>query len=146
MTEARRFSLIKPTIDTPFHIDFDWWKEHDSNWRVYLHSLLCPTHQELFSNTNNNQMIDWVDPVTAEIQTIDGLQHILITHCAIQPEFTTEYTALVDAVFRLFLANGNTPMSPMDMENKLNKPAQKILQTLSGVQVYKGIRPCITCP
>ncbi len=85
MTEAKRFSLIKPTIDTPFHIDFDWWKEHDSNWRVYLHSLLCPTHQEMFSNTSNNQMIDCVDPINAEIQTIYGLQHILITHFAIQP-------------------------------------------------------------
>jgi hypothetical protein len=39
-------SLLKPSIKTPFHIDFDWWKQNESDWHVFLSSLLCPEHQE----------------------------------------------------------------------------------------------------
>ena len=141
MIEAKHFSLVKPTIDTPFYIDFDWWKQHDNNWRVFLRSCLCPEHQQAFSDLESNVSIDWVDAQTAEVQSVDGLQHILITHCAKQPDFLTEHTTLVDAVFRALLANGNVPMSPVDLAAQTGKPAEMILRTLAGGQVYKGIRP-----
>jgi hypothetical protein len=32
----QRPSLIKPNLNTPFHIDFSWWKENDNNWRIFL--------------------------------------------------------------------------------------------------------------
>ena len=41
MAEFKRIYLIKPGIDTQFHIDFDWWKDNDRNWRVDLRGLLC---------------------------------------------------------------------------------------------------------
>ena len=47
--EVKRTSLVKPTIQTHFHIDFDWWGEKDRDWRVYLQSLLCPEHQAAFA-------------------------------------------------------------------------------------------------
>ncbi len=142
MTELKRFSLVKPTVNTPFHIDFAWWKQHDNNWHVYLHSYLCPEHQEAFAPLHADQDIDWVDPETAEVQMVDGLQHILITHCAQQEDFLTEHTSLVDAVFRTLLANGNTPMTPATLGTQLNRSPDTILRTLSGPTVYKGIRPC----
>ena len=43
---TRRFSLIKPTLQTPFHIDFDWWQKSERDWHVYLRSLLCSEHQD----------------------------------------------------------------------------------------------------
>jgi hypothetical protein len=141
MIEAKHFSLVKPTIQTPFHIDFDWWKQHDNNWRVFLLSCLCLEHQQAFSDLEGNISIDWVDPQTAEVHSVDGLQHILITHCAKQSDFLTQYTTLVDAVFRVLLANGNIPMTPIDLASHTGKTADMILRTLTGGQVYKGIRP-----
>ncbi len=142
MTEPRKFSLVKPTLQTPFHIDFNWWRENDRNWRVELRDLLCPEHQQLLADLPEEALIDWIDAETAEVRQIDGLQHTLITHCAQQPGFLDERTALVDAVFRLLLANGNAPLSAEAMGERLRRPADLILRTLAGPRVYKGIRPC----
>ena len=46
MTDLRRLSLAKPTLQTKFHIDFDWWTQSDQDWRVYLQNLLCLEHQQ----------------------------------------------------------------------------------------------------
>lgn len=141
MAEGKRFSLVKPTVDTPFHIDFAWWKKNERDWHVYLRSLLCAEHQEAFANTEEGETIDWVDPVTAEVKPVEGVQNALMTHCVKQPDFLTSQTALVEAVFRLFLTNGNAPMSSGELGAKLNRPPETILRTLAGARVYKGIRP-----
>jgi hypothetical protein len=139
--QSRRSSLIKPSLQTPFHIDFEWWQKNERDWHVYLRSLLCPEHQEMFAGVQEGEMIDWVDPRTAEVKSVNGIQHTLMSHCARRPEFVTEQTALVEAVFRLFLTNDNLPMTPEDLGARLNRPPQTILRTLSGPRVYKGLRP-----
>ena len=139
--QTKRFSLIKPSLQTPFHIDFDWWQKNERDWHVYLRSLLCAEHQEMFANVQQGEMIDWVDPKTAEVKSVDGIQHTLMSHCARRPEFLTEQTAIVEAVFRLFLTNDNIPMTAEELGVRLNRPPQTILRTLSGPRVYKGLRP-----
>ena len=141
LTPIRRSSLIKPTLQTPFHIDFDWWQKNERDWHVYLRSLLCPEHQEVFADVRQGEMIDWIDPKTAEVKPVDGIQHTLMTHCARRPEFVTEQTAMVEAVFRLFLTNENMPMTAEELGSLLNRPPNTILRTLSGPRVYKGLRP-----
>lgn len=141
MIATAKYSLVKPTIQTPFKIDFDWWKAHDSNWRVYLFSFLCAEHQAVFEKANDQVWVDYIDPETAEVTQVDGLQHSLMTHCALQPDFLSSTTTLVDAVFRVLLSNGNTPVSPAELSERIHKPANTILQTLSGPRVYQGIRP-----
>jgi len=138
---SRRSSLIKPTLQTPFHIDFDWWQKNERDWHVYLRSLLCPEHQEVFADVKQGETIDWVDPKTAEVKPVDGIQHTLMSHCARRPEFVTEQTAMVEAVFRLFLTNENMPMTAEELGSLLNRPPNTILRTLSGPRVYKGLRP-----
>ncbi|MBN2676591.1 MAG: hypothetical protein JXR32_00845 [Anaerolineaceae bacterium] len=139
--ELRR-SLIKPTVDTPFHIDFDWWKQNDNDWKVYLMSCLCLSHQEVFTELNSDDMVDAIDPVTAEIHQVNAVQHALMNHCAKQDDFINEHTSLVDGVFRLFISNGNTPMTAIELSNIIHRPAEMIVRTLAGMKVYKGIRPC----
>jgi hypothetical protein len=139
--EVKRMSLVKPTLQTRYHIDFDWWKKNDRDWRVYLRNYLCPEHQEAFANMQADDQVDWVDPDTAEVQRVDGLQHVLITHCAKLDGFVTEKSALVDAIFRLFLANGNTPMTVVELADRLGRQPITILKMLSGQRVYKGLRP-----
>lgn len=137
----KRFSLVRPTLETPFHIDFDWWKQHDNNWRVYLHSCLCPTHQAAFTNLDATYLIDWVDENTAEVTSVDGLEHALMSHCSLEPEFLDMNIPLVDAVFRVLVAHKNNPMTPQQLQELTGKSADTILRTLAGPQVYKGIRP-----
>jgi len=144
MHEGKRTSLVKPTVTTPFHIDFAWWMKNERDWHVYLRSLLCPEHQEAFANAEEGHTIDWVDPVTAEVKPVDGVQNVLMTHCVRQPDFLTSQTALVEAVFRLFLTNGNMPMSSNELGERLNRPPLTILRTLAGARVYKGIRPFVS--
>lgn len=143
MTEFKRISLVKPTIHTRYHIDFDWWSQNDRDWRVYLRGYLCPEHQVSLASVDLFSLVDWVDPETAEVQRVDGLQNVLITHCAKQQSFITQHSTLVDSVFRLFLANGNTPMSPLELAEELGRDANLLLKTLSGPRVYKGLRPCL---
>jgi hypothetical protein len=141
MSDVKRFSLVKPTIQTPFHIDFDWWKQQEKNWRVYLVGYLCQEHQSSYSDSNGSTWIDWVDPETAEVSFVDGLQHTLITHCARQPDFVSQNTSVVDSVFRLLLAHGNNALTPWQLSELTGRPAETILKTLSGSVIYKGIRP-----
>ena len=141
MPETKPFSFIKPTLQTLYHIDFDWWKSHDNNWHIFLFGCLCEEHQKMFNQQAESVMIDWVDPETAEITRVDGLQTTLMNHCAILPNFVTPNTTMIDAIFRVFLANGNKPMTPFELSDRIGKPAETILRTLSGLQVYRGIRP-----
>jgi len=134
-------SLLKPNTKTPFHIDFDWWKENENDWHVFLRSLLCPEHQEVFAGLEEGELIDWIDPLTGEVKPVDGIQHALMTHCALQPDFANARTALVEAVFRTFIANGNVPMSAEELGQRLDRPANTILRTITGPRVYRGLRP-----
>jgi hypothetical protein len=140
--DTKRSSLVKPTINTPFHIDFTWWKQYENDWRVYLQSYLCPEHQQTLGQVETTETIDWIDAETAEVQLVDALQHVLISHCARCEDFVTSHTTLVDAVFRSLLASGNTPTSPYALGKQLGRPPDTILRTLTGPQVYKGLRPC----
>lgn len=139
-------SLLKPTSKTPFHIDFEWWQKNERDWHVFLRSFLCPEHQEALAGMDESGLIDWIDPKTAEVKQVDGVQHALISHCAQLPDFVGQRTALVEAVFRLFLANGNIPMSAEELSEKLGKPADTILRTIAGPRVYRGLRPMLNQP
>jgi hypothetical protein len=141
MLEGKRYSLVKPTVNTPFHVDFEWWKKNERDWHVYLRSLLCADHQEVFATVEEGETVDWVDPATAEVKPVDGIQNALMTHCVKQPDFLTDQTALVEAVFRLFLTNGNIPMTSQELGKRLNRQPETILRTLAGPRVYKGLRP-----
>lgn len=134
-------SLLKPNAKTPFHIDFDWWKKNERDWHIFLRSLLCPEHQLTFAEIDESELIDWIDPQTAEVKPVDGIQHALMSHCALLPEFTDAHTAMVEAVFRIFLVNGNIPMSTDELSKKLGRPADTILKTIAGPRVYRGLRP-----
>jgi hypothetical protein len=133
--------LVKPTLETRFHIDFDWWEREGRELRVDVPKHLQPEYQEAFNSYAGGEVIDAVDPETGEVKQVDQLQYLLKAHCKPLAEFLTEHTSLVDAVFHVFLANANEPMTVTDIAKKINRPAQTILRTLSGRTVYKGLRP-----
>jgi hypothetical protein len=133
--------LVKPTLDTPFHIDYDWWERKGLQINVELRAHLCPEHQAVFSDHFDTEKIDWVDKKTGEVTRVDGLQHVLQVHCSKQPDYINDDLSLVDAVFRVFLANGNQPLTSKELSAIIGRLAERILSTISGVRVYQGIRP-----
>lgn len=133
---------IKPTLDTRFHIDYEWWEREGRDLRVYLFSHLEPEQREFFSENRDIEEMDWVDPVTAEVTRVDALQRALL-EASKKPDFISHRTSLVDAVFRVFLANNNTPLTPTELGEQIGRDPRTILRTLSGATVYKGLRPVV---
>ncbi len=133
---------IKPTLNTKFHIDYTWWDREGQELRVYLLSHLAPEQREFFIEHKDTEEIDWIDPVTAEVRKVDELQRVL-QEASQRGDFITPHTSLVDAVFRVFLANHNTPLTPIELGERIGRSSMTILRTLSGTTVYKGLRPVV---
>ncbi|NDJ85146.1 MAG: hypothetical protein GYB66_04605 [Chloroflexi bacterium] len=131
---------IKPTLDTQFQIDYSWWDRQEAELRTYISSFLSDDQQQVLSNMGEEEALDVIDSETAEVRQIDPLQHALKEGVE-QIDFA--HMPLVDAVFRVFLMNGNQPLSPNELSHVIQRPATTILRTLSGARVYRGIRPVI---
>ncbi|HQC63587.1 MAG TPA: hypothetical protein PK459_00640 [Anaerolineaceae bacterium] len=134
-------SLIKPTLTTNFHIDFDWWKKQDRNWRNALESFLCEEHQPFFSSAEGITDADLIDPETGEVSQGDPLIDILTNHCAKQEGFLSPSGPLVDSIFKVFLVNNNQPLNSKELAEITGRDADIILRTIGTLRVYKGIRP-----
>ena len=141
--EKKRLSLVKPTLQTPFHIDFQWWRQNDRNWRVYIQSYLAEDTDLEELALQDDTLIDIIDKETAEVHQVDALQHLLISQYAESDDFITETTSFTEAIFRLLLANGNAPLTSTELGEKLEKDPKTVLRMLSGQRVYKGIRPLL---
>ncbi len=133
--------LVKPTLQTRFHIDFSWWEREGRDFRVDVMNHLRPEQQEAFTHYQGGELVDSVDPETAEVVKVDRMQYILRGLSAAASEFVAEHTSLVDMLFHVFLTNGNHPLTPEELSEKTNRPAQTILRTIAGLRIYKGIRP-----
>jgi hypothetical protein len=140
-SESARPSLVKPTFDTPFHIDFSWWRLNDRDWKVFLRGLLGSEQEDKLAQMTGDERVDWVDPNTGEVFQMDALQYLLSSHYAQQAESAEGGTSLIESIFRVFLKNGNNPMSARQLGEALNRPPNTILKTVSGMRVYRGIRP-----
>jgi hypothetical protein len=143
MSEKPISSLLKPTLDTPFHIDFQWWQEHDPEWNAYLHGLLGEDLERQLQEVGEENELDVVDPVTAEVSRANALQYFLAQKMN-QNEDENKGLSLVEAIFREFLKNANLPLSSNELGTILDRPPNTILKTLSGARVYRGMRPVST--
>lgn len=130
----------KPTLNTRFHIDYEWWERTSEDLRTYLLSHLRPEQRDRLSQTEEDRVVDYVDPETGEVFRYDELQ-LAIRQAASDPEFISPHTSMVDGVFRVFLKNNNTPLTPRELADEINRSPETILKTLGGIHIYKGIRP-----
>ena len=138
-TKLNRFA--RPTLDTQFHIDYEWWDKSDRNLRSYMRGHLCEQHRQLYAESVSDvEQIDWVDPQTAEVKRLDGIMLHMLNHCSTLPDFIAPHTSIVDAAFRIFLTNNNAPLSARELGEKINRDPELILKTLGGKQIYQGIR------
>lgn len=142
-TAGKPSFLIKPTLDTKFRIDFGWWEKSSEDLRTYLLSHLLPEQRERLSQSDEDRTVDYIDPDTGEVMELDELR-LAIQIASEDENFINSHTSLVDSIFRVFLANGNVPMTPRELEEYTERSAQTILKTFGGKQIYKGIRPITT--
>ncbi|MEA3406564.1 MAG: hypothetical protein U9R48_00605 [Chloroflexota bacterium] len=135
----------RPTVDTKFHIDLDWWKKRNRDIRIYMRDVLCgDCREEYGENFLDLREVDWVDEQTGEVKRVDPLWYNIQVCCSAQPDYITPHTPIVDAVFRTFLANGNEPLSIQELYELLDRrPPEVLLRILTAGQVYMGIRPVI---
>jgi hypothetical protein len=132
---------IKPTLDTKFHIDFSWWQRKGQNLRAYLQSHICPSCQP-FIQENEHKLFDWVDFETGEVFQVDTLWYLIAGHCYEDPTFLDNRVPLTTAIFRAFIVNNNTPLTPVEIHRKIRKKTPDvILKTIGGREVYQGIKP-----
>ena len=133
--------FIKPTLDTSFHIDYDWWDRQKLDRNIELLSHLCPEHREAYRGQWMGETIDWIDWSTGEVRPVEGLQYIIRVHCSKEPDYIAEASTLIEALFRVFLSNGNQPLTPRQLAVAVGYPPEQILRVIAGRQVRKGLRP-----
>lgn len=133
-------TLIKPTLDTQYHIDYEWWERSGKDLVQTMIAQLPQALRETLSPRPHESVVDYIDPVTAEVTPVDELT-LAIRRAAADPEFITPQTSITDAIFRLFVANDNQPLSVNELGERLARPPQTILKMLSGREIYYGLRP-----
>ena len=133
---------LRPTVNTKFHIDFSWWEKQNKDIRVFMRDLLCSECRETVGKLSEVQLVDMVDPETAEVTKVDAIWEAIRACCSLKPDYITPDTPLLDSIFRTFLANGNKPLSILDLHKRLDKrPPETILRMLTRGRVYLGIKP-----
>lgn len=140
MQPSKPSPILKPTLDTKFHIDYDWWERENNDLRSYMLTHLPPDLREEFEGQEADQMVDYIDPDTGEVSQLDSLG-LAIREASQRDDFINAQTSLVDSVFRIFLSNGNTPRTPRELEDDTGRDARTILKTFGGIRIYRGVRP-----
>ena len=62
---------VRPTLNTKFHIDAEWWEEQGRNFRIHLLSHLCPDCQARYKNYQEAELVDWIDEETGEVHSLE---------------------------------------------------------------------------
>lgn len=133
-------ALIKPTLETKFQIDYEWWERENNDLRAYMLTHLPPEIRDKFTDSDEARVVDYIDPETGEVFQLGELG-LALQEAAKGEDFINPQTSLVDSVFRVFLANGNSPRTPEELEEDTQRDARTILKTFGGIRVYRGIRP-----
>lgn len=133
---------LRVTVDTKFHIDLRWWERQRRDIRILMRDLLCAECRETVGSLSESRTVDVVDPDTAEVTQVDVIWEAIRACCSSRPDYITMDTPLLDSIFRVFVANGNKPLSVRELYARLDKtPPETMLRVLTKGQVYLGIRP-----
>ena len=130
---------IRPTLETKFHIDFLWWQKNKQNLHSYLLDQSCA---DIPVMPDGASQFDWINPESGEVFQVDILWELIREHCVKKPHFIDEYTPLITAIFRAFIANNNTPLTTVELYRMIQKQSPElILRTIGGLIIHQGIRP-----
>ncbi|MCB0005082.1 MAG: hypothetical protein KDE04_01475 [Anaerolineales bacterium] len=132
-------AVKRPTFDTSYHIDYEWWDQSDIDLKTYLVSRL-PQEHEIDLDAEMDE-VDIVDMQTGEVRRVDGFEYVLQTYFNQLPDDFLTRTPLAEAIFYILLANANQPLTVREIAERVGRAPDVVLKTVSGPRVYKGIRP-----
>lgn len=135
--------LIKPSLETKFFVDYDWWESSRDDLQIYLLTHLSQEQHQALENRELDEVYDYVHPETGEVFVLDALG-MAIQESARREDFISDHIGLIDSVFRAFLVNGNQPLNAQELARATGRNAATILKTIGGVHIYRGIRPHFT--
>ena len=81
--------LIKPSVETKFYIDYEWWDSSRDDLHVYLLTHLTDEQQSRLENCDLRQVFDYIDPVTGEVFQLDQLD-VALRESSGRDDFITE--------------------------------------------------------
>jgi hypothetical protein len=131
--------LAKQTLDTKYHIDYDWWPTSGEDLRTNLLKQVPPEFKDAVLEQPEDREFDYIDPHTGRVSRIDPLLFALKV-AAESEEFLGKSVSLADAVFRVLLTTDNRPTSVREFATLTGRDGRTILTLLSS-RVYYGIRP-----
>jgi hypothetical protein len=138
MTRGR---LLRPDIHTEFHIDLGWWERMGRDFRLYLRDALCPECREAYADLTEVQEVDWVAPDTAEVRRLDKLWVRILDCCSQKVDYINPGTPLAAAIFRALLANGNRPLSPVELYERIGKSTPQTILRILVSRIHYGVVP-----
>lgn len=144
MTDAKPLppvGLVKPTMQTRFSVDADWWENNKQDLTQHLINICKDLDYALEEPSDDDaDMFDWINPSTGQVSQVNRFFYHYLSYCGCHDEYLTERLSLVESLFRALMGAGNQPMTAPELAEATGRPAVKILQTLSGRRTYKGIR------
>jgi hypothetical protein len=125
-------------LEARYHIDFEWYQENSRSFAALAESRLCPECQS--------------KPKKKATKSDQGLLKVIGQCCAQKPDFTTPSMPILESVFRLFLANGNEPLSVIDISQQMRQaraesfvPGPEVLGRILRDESFYGLR-CLDEP
>jgi hypothetical protein len=98
-----------------YYIDEKWFTEHNKSFRAVAQTRMCPSCRKKLGTEVQERVptIDQRGRVVYEMRSVPFASNPLTEirrHCSKESGYLTAETPLVEALFRVFLANGNQPI------------------------------------
>ncbi|MCB0076271.1 MAG: hypothetical protein KDD73_02535 [Anaerolineales bacterium] len=136
-----KFNIRRPTIDTPFHIDWGWFERNRLSAESAVYNQVCESHRAEVEPAGTDEM-DYIDSTTGEVFVTDARREVIMALCQFEDDYISAEMPLHQAVFRLLLASNNRPTSPAEMAAQLNRhDPQTLLRLLTSGSVSYGVIP-----
>jgi hypothetical protein len=135
--------FFRPTEQTKFHIDYDWFEKNGQDVNVLIRKYLTTEQVERIGKSLNAVAHDYIDDETGEVQHVTAAIKLIRDESAKDPNFINTKTPVFEAAFRIFLVNNNKPLTSIELAAMMGRKSVDVLTQLSGRVVYNGIRPII---
>lgn len=122
-------------LERRFYIDYSWWEKSSRSIETYLSTRLGGNIVAI-----EKESVDLIDPITAEVRQASGFEYAMQHYFNQLPPDYIARASVVDAIFCVLLANGNRPMTIVELAEQINRRQSLISRTLGSGKVYQGIR------
>jgi hypothetical protein len=114
-------------LTTRYHISLEWWQRRGRNLRLYLADMLGDVDD---SEVPADELLDHIDPDTAEVRRLDPLWVRVLLERTRRPDYITASTPMAHAVLRALIETANEPMTVVEMQRRIGRGTPETLLRL----------------